>query len=221
MIFVRFRFGHPIFRAALERDPGASIEWVRNVPTGDRTELLVWATTDDFGSFERALAADPTIDEVTQSVPVTDRRLLRVTLTEAGTETDLFPVIVETGSVIQEATVTADGWDCHFGFADNAALSRFFEACRSMGIEYDIHRIYEPRTAEDVDDGLTESQREALVTATNMGFFDVPRQTSLEALGTELGISDSAVSERIRRGMKTLVAQSLAGHVDEQSSRRE
>jgi len=217
MIFVRFRFEHPIFRAAVERVPDATVEWIRNVPAVDRTELLIWVATDDFAAFERALGADPTIAEVRQSVPVNDRRLLRVTLAEAGTDADLFPIIVETGSVIQEATVTADGWDCHFGFSDNAALSRFFEACRTRNIDYDIHRIYDPRSADDIEDGLTESQREALVTAMNMGYFDVPRRTGLQALGAELGISDTATSERIRRGMKTLVAQSLSGHVEEQS----
>jgi len=43
--------------------------------------------------------------------------------------------------------------------------------------------------------GLTWKQREALLTTHEMGYFDIPRTTSLAAIGERLGVSPLSVSE--------------------------
>jgi predicted DNA binding protein len=176
-----------------------------------RRELLVWADAPDFEAFSRALAADPTVDDLDRAIEVDDRYLCRISLSESGAGVDFYPILTETGSVVHSATVTAEGWDCHFGFADAPALSRFFDAVDDHGIGYDIYRVYEPRDSARVDDGMTDAQREALATAMDIGYFDVPRDATLQDLSAELDISDSAASERIRRGVQTLVETTLLG----------
>jgi predicted DNA binding protein len=47
------------------------------------------------------------------------------------------------------------------------------------------------------------------VLALRHGYFDTPRETTLEELAVELDISRQALSERIRRGNERLLRQSL------------
>lgn len=217
MTYVRFRLDHPIFRETLRAVPDTELQWVRNVPRESGSKLLVWVDTDDIDAFRDAVAADETIDEIVRTVDVAGRYLCDVELSEAGSDVDLYTVLLDTGSVVQKATVTADGWDCHFGFADQRALSSFFEAAHDFGIEYRIDRVYEPRDGNVLEDELTDAQRKALRTAMAIGYFDVPRENGLQELGSELGISDSAASERLRRGIRSLIPTAIAGQMDIES----
>lgn len=48
---------------------------------------------------------------------------------------------------------------------------------------------------------------EFVTTAAEVGYFDVPRKTPLTELAEEEGISDIEATERIRRGVKELIAR--------------
>jgi predicted DNA binding protein len=56
---------------------------------------------------------------------------------------------------------------------------------------------------------LTETQREALVLAHERGYYDSPRETSLEEIADELGITQQSLSSRLRRGYRRLVGETL------------
>lgn len=208
MIFVEFWLDHPILHETVQAVPGITVEWERNVPTEDGAELLVWIDGAGRSAIEDAMASDPTIERVVDVVDVNDRWLYTLELADAGMETDLYPILLETGSLVRQALVTTDGWDCKFGFAGNAALSRFFDTCRAEDIGFEIKRIYEPREQSD-GSVLTGLQRDALDTAMETGYFDIPRSGDLQEVGHRLGISDSAASERIRRGLQTLIRREI------------
>lgn len=53
-------------------------------------------------------------------------------------------------------------------------------------------------------DGLTTRQRETLRLAADRCYFEIPRRATLADLADELGVSDQAISERLRRD----------GHID-------
>jgi predicted DNA binding protein len=57
--------------------------------------------------------------------------------------------------------------------------------------------------------GLTDQQYDALTAACEAGYFAVPRETDLDELSDDLGISHQALSERIRRGTEALVTETL------------
>lgn len=52
--------------------------------------------------------------------------------------------------------------------------------------------------------GLSRAQREALDLAISEGYYSVPRRTTTAELAEQLGVSDQAVIERLRRAMTTL-----------------
>jgi Predicted DNA binding protein len=56
---------------------------------------------------------------------------------------------------------------------------------------------------------LTDTQREALVLAYERGYFNSPRESSLEAIGEELGITQQSLSSRLRRGHRRLIENTL------------
>ncbi|WP_255191434.1 helix-turn-helix domain-containing protein [Natronobeatus ordinarius] len=59
-----------------------------------------------------------------------------------------------------------------------------------------------PRDSPDAR--LTKRQREALIAATEMGYFEVPRRTNATEVAKELGISKSAFLDRLKRAQASL-----------------
>lgn len=55
--------------------------------------------------------------------------------------------------------------------------------------------------ARDATGELSESERETLCAALEKGYFEVPRETTLNEVANELGRSDVEVSQQLRRGM--------------------
>ena len=64
-------------------------------------------------------------------------------------------------------------------------------------------------------DALPRKQAETLRLALETGYFDVPRDVTLQDLADELGVSDQTVSERLRRGIATVVDDALEDELDE------
>jgi predicted DNA binding protein len=111
--------------------------------------------------------------------------------------------LADTDSEIQSSEVRPWGWVQRGWFADREVLARFREFWSEQG-GFVLRRL----TPEDAGGaaGLTDRQREALVTAHEMGYFEVPRRASLADVAAELGVGTSALSERLRRAHAHLVA---------------
>lgn len=208
MIFTCIHLDHPLMRESLGEVPEIEIEWER-VDTGDDTEMIFWAQDGDFETFDAALAEDRTVS-VLRSIDVGDRRLYQVRLTGEGVDAYLYPVFVETVSLVGRATATHEGWHCEFYFADQPALERFVEACRERDIAFEVVRLQEWQAADRPEFGLTDTQRETLETALDVGYFEIPRETDLVELANRLGVSDTAASQRLRRGLSALLERTVA-----------
>ena len=110
--------------------------------------------------------------------------------------------------------VLADGWRYVGRFADRATFHTFREFWQREGHPFRLLRL----TREDGGDtggehdadGLTARQREAVRTAYDMGYFDVPRDATLADVADEREITASSCSERLRRAQTALVER----HVD-------
>jgi hypothetical protein len=194
------------------------LEWVRNVASDGDREMLFWASGGDFDAFDVALEDDRTVS-VIDHTDVGGQRLYQVTLMDLGGEvgSGLYPVLLETVGFVQSLQATHEWWYCHFAFPDRDALSRFFDACRECGFDYEITRLYEWREADEGSYGLTDAQREAFVTAIEHGYFDVPRDCTLGDLADSLDISDTAVSMRLRRAIQTLAERTVCRGTDDVS----
>lgn len=112
-------------------------------------------------------------------------------------------------SVVEEITVTADGWIQQRWFADRDAFADYCDFWRRNADSFSLYRLTDA-AADGDDDGLTDRQREALATAYRMGYFDVPRTTTLQDVAAELDISAPSLSERLRRAQRRLVEDASA-----------
>ena len=94
---------------------------------------------------------------------------------------------------------------------ERQALNSIWEYAAKENIRLDIIEIYSNEDAGgDESYGLTDEQRTALQIAFNRGYFSEPRDVSLSEVAGALGLSSTAMSGRLRRGMRNLIAATIA-----------
>ena len=75
----------------------------------------------------------------------------------------------------------------------------------TVSVEWIVHGDRTDGVIEMDANTITEKQREALEVALEMGYYETPRETSLGTLSDRLGISKSAVSQRLNAAETKLV----------------
>lgn len=187
------------------------IQVIPHSATDPRTGMfffLVEASDRDFSGFERALEQDHTVID---SELVSESEETRIYQFCHSDETKLLsPVVAEVGGLMLEAVSCRNGWSMRLQFSDRESITEIWEYCEREEITFDLRQLYrqDEWTIGGVT-GLTEPQRVALLTAHEEGYFDEPRETSLEELAEELDISPTAVGGRIRRGTAKLIETTL------------
>jgi len=203
-----FRIKSPEFvlHETVERGPEMDLEMIQQAGTDPgRPYMFVWASGDDFEAFENALTADPTVTDVVRYSTFDDEVLYRMQATD---ETGLvfYPVWVELGADLME-TYNVDGWwHNRMRLPDREALSTLSTWANDNDVRFDLREVYTDEIRRGRDP-LTDAQAEVLQVAFERGYFEVPRGCSAEDIAAELDISTQAVSERLRRGHRSLVAR--------------
>ncbi|MHB9285689.1 helix-turn-helix domain-containing protein [Halobacteriales archaeon Cl-PHB] len=210
-LVAEFRVAHPDFplMETVETTPEFSIRSQFQPGTSTTApEKFFVVEAPDFDAVEAAARADPSVSEVTNVGDFTDRRTYRVTFTESTFL--LSPALVDLGIQIDEIDADGDTWRYRVFAADRPTMLAGLERARESCSRFTLDRLYSP--LEDASAGLvdlTPARREALEAAYREGYFDVPRNTSLVDLGEQLGVSDSAMSTRLRRAVHDLVEQTV------------
>lgn len=206
MIVAEFMVNSSVLSGTLHQVPDSVIQWKETYvyPDGS-TQMLVWITSDDFEAVQTAIEDDPSVRNPTVLADQGERRLYRMDLTGFGRVTDLVSEFIRVGGVLGEVIGTNGGWWHRARFPDRAAYQRIYRFCRDHELGFTFRRLVES-TAKGLGKGgelilslLTEEQREALMLAWEGGYFDIPRRTTLAGLAEELGLSDTAVSQRFHR----------------------
>ena len=188
--------------------PGVTVELEGQLVTSHQHPMLVvWVTGEDIATFEASLDDDPTVERMTILERLERTRLYRIKI--ASTVQRVYSTYQRLGAAPLAATATFEGWKRRVRFPDRDALAAFREFCEKSNISFQLHRLYRPSVGGESDLGLTDGQRQALQMAFHEGYFEVPRQADLAALGDSLGVSAQSVSERLRRGIRQLLAETL------------
>lgn len=206
MFVVEFRIDSPILSVALRRAPETTVTHEELYRNGDGIRFLFWASGGDLSAFEDALSADPTVTDPVVLADTGDRRLYRVTYTDAGERVETFTSWSDLDLSFLSATASSEWWSVRMLMPSRDALGRYREACDRRDLTFRLDSIYRDLDADTEGEArLTDVQREALVTARDLGYFEVPRRASLDDVAAECGVSPQAVSERLRRATGTLV----------------
>jgi len=177
------------------------------VPTGEEIIPYFWVPSDAASAVESALRED----DLTEHVEIVDE-LDEETLFQVDWSSEVNGLLEEllgSQAVVLEAEGRDGIWSLQVRFPDYDALSEFYRRCREKGIELDPGEVHNPIQTDGDDHGLTPEQRETLLTALEGGYYSVPREMTLAELGEELDISDTAASQRLRRGLSSLLTASL------------
>lgn len=192
----------------LDLDEVSAIELETLVPSGDATVPLFWAYEPVENGFLETVRRYPTVNSVLAVDEYDDRTLFRIDWD--ASQDHLFRCILDNDGQLMSATGAAEGWDFEIRFTQREGLSECRTCFEDAHISPEIIRIYNP-TAPGTGPwyGLSEPQREALMLAVRMGYYDIPRGCTTEELANELGISDQAVTERLRRAIGAFVRHAL------------
>ncbi|MFW6435307.1 MAG: helix-turn-helix domain-containing protein [Halovenus sp.] len=165
---------------------------------------------DGFEAFESGLDEDSTVVDWLCLSAADGWCRYRVTLTERGRNLLTYPGWSTEGAVFLDGSRNRDHWRFRIQFPDEASFQRYLAYCDGRPIDVRPKRLSrtEPVTTAERF-GLTPGQWESLVDAREHGFFQIPRGCTLEELAADSGITHQALSERLRRGMGSLVESTL------------
>ncbi|MFP8951869.1 helix-turn-helix domain-containing protein [Natrialbaceae archaeon A-arb3/5] len=195
------------FGAVLEGRDDLVIEFESVVPTHRGLMPFVW-NGDEYDEIAAEIAADPAVERIDEVEQVDGGRLYRVAWSDSSDS--IARAVRKSEATLIEAVGSNDRWTFEVRFREQERIEQFQDCVR----EYDIDLVLERLSTEfEVDPSmeydLTDKQYETLVTAFESGFFENPRETTLDEVGTELGVSDAAAAGRLRRGMTNLLSQTL------------
>ncbi|WP_224270695.1 helix-turn-helix domain-containing protein [Haloprofundus salinisoli] len=193
----------------LDSVPDAEFEVVRLAAHGaDHVMPYVRVSGTDADPMNEALEDDPSIEDAELLDDLGDELLYRMNWIDNIHV--IMHVLLDEGGTIMEMYGQNNRWHLRILFPTRDTLSATHEFCTDKGLTFSIKNIYDLKQSTGRGEfGLTEDQYTALVTAVERGYFDVPRDVTMGELAAELDVSQQALSERLRRGHKTLVESAL------------
>lgn len=198
----RFELGRIL---GMEGDTSVVLETM--VPLGERT-VPFFRVYGEGARFEETVQAHRAVNDI-EVISTHDDEVLYA-LDWDITEDTFFDGLVEVDANLLEAHGAAETWTFELRFQSYADLSSFQDHCASHDIPIDVQRLYNP-TKPDAGPwfGLSAPQRMTLARAVEAGYYSIPRQISANELAGEFGVTDQAVTERLRRGIRNLVSSTL------------
>ncbi len=192
----------------ISHDAEIQIELERIVPLDHAVLPFLWVSDGSHDAIEELLRSSEYVTSVTRLVTLENRALYQLEWTQ-----DVNGVIGQleaAAGVIMEGHGRPGSWSLRLRFTSHEQFKRFTDGCRKLGVDLTLRAVYNPHPP--VDGGsLTPAQREALRVASDRGYFKIPREVTLRELAEHFGVSEQAISQRLRRGLDTLVTGSLDG----------
>jgi predicted DNA binding protein len=113
---------------------------------------------------------------------------------------------LQAGATILEAIGQHPEWELRMRFDDHQKAGEFHRYCEENDIAYELNWLYDPSESNEASQfELTSKQREALEAARRAGFYDVPPGATMTDVARTVGISQQALSKRLRRAHGSLV----------------
>lgn len=195
--------------ATLTARRGVRVEAERVVPLDSQVMPYLWVTGLDTADGLSRLRADPDVAAADGLAASDDGLLVGV---DWQADHPLLAALTDTDASWLRGVGTADGWRLSLRFPDRDRLADCYRQCSTAGLRLTVEQIHTAAWSVEGSHGnvLTDVQRETLLAALNGGYFAVPRTTTLQELAREFDVSDTAISQRIRRGVARLLSAELA-----------
>lgn len=186
--------------------PDVTVQLERVIPDANAVVPYFWVRGTESDAIVEKFPDHPGVKNI-RAVDHTDgEHLLRCSwVPEYDSVLD---ALVAPNVVLLSATGTAEEWTFELRGETREDIAEFHEYCHGHGIPVTLTELHALRPLDAKQD-LTDAQREALTLAYEHGYFNSPRETTLEELADELGISQQALGSRLQRGNRRLIEQAL------------
>ncbi|NEU58937.1 bacterio-opsin activator domain-containing protein [Halorussus sp. MSC15.2] len=193
---------------ALAAHPDVRVELEKVVPTRKEILPFFWAWGETLAEFAETVREQPRVESLEVVDSIDDQTLYRVEWSDVVA--DLARVIQSVDATVLEASGQRDVWRFELRFPSHDAVRSFQSDCIDHDISLELQRLHS-LTEIDADGtyDLTAEQRDTLLTALEHGYFEEPRDVTLEELADLLDLSPTAVSGRMRRAEAKLIARTL------------
>ncbi len=211
-MIAEFQFETAVTRPAVDGAP-AETAGISALDATGAVPLCValWVTgAEGAAEVRTALAEREVVRDTTEVTAGPWGKLYRVRYGERFDGTAVYHAAVEHDGVFVAGQAGGTAWTLRLQFPDRDAAAAFRDRCAAAGVDGTVEAAYDrdvPPQAARLR--LTEPQRQALSVAARHGYFEVPRQTSLGGVAEKLDVSSQAASERLRRGLGSLVEEGL------------
>ncbi|MEF8821117.1 MAG: helix-turn-helix domain-containing protein [Halovenus sp.] len=192
--------------------PWLTLELDRVVPTGDTVMPYFWVHLNDnspsFSEIEALFADLPELRSGELMDEVDGKGLFRA-LWEPE-YMGVMSAIPRADLTVVSATGSTDGWLFELRAESGDQFSEFQQLCEADGISVELARL--SRLSEEQSGseyGLTDEQKEALLVAYRGRYYHDSRQTDMESLARQLDISRQAFSDRLKRGYRNLIENTI------------
>ena len=198
--------------AALTSVSDADVRLVRVTMAPGVLSPFFWVSASDLDAFDEALAADESVAEADLLDDFQGAALYRVAW---ETETvALASLVADFDGSVLSTVATASGWDCRVRFPDRDALAQFRSQLDGADVDFEMRRLTtDERSPTAALYGLTAKQTASIRRAWEMGYYETPREVTLDDVASDLGISQQALSDRLRRAHANLLRNTVADAV--------
>ncbi|WP_340099730.1 helix-turn-helix domain-containing protein [Salinibaculum salinum] len=193
--------------SVFEQLSDVTVELERLIPHETLVIPYFWVRGAAVEDIEAEFDAHAGVDAIKLIDSVEDEYLMRA---EWDREyVGILSALAETNLVVLTGVGTNDGWEFEVRGERREDISGFRDYCQENDIPIDITAVHALLPIQGEGYELTDTQREALVMAYERGYFNSPREASLEDIAEELGITQQSLSSRLRRGHRRLIAATL------------
>ena len=194
--------------SVFENLPGVTVELERLIPHETLIIPYFWVRDVSTEDIEAAFEAHSGVRNIRVVDNIEDEYLMR-----AEWESEYFGILsalAKANVVVLSGIGTKEEWRFEVRGESQETLAEFREYCQENDIPIAITAVHAMLPIQGEGYELTEAQREALVLAYERGYFDTPREASLEEIADELGITQQSLSSRLRRGHRRLIGATLS-----------
>lgn len=194
------------FADLFERVPDARAELDPTIANPADHALVVVHADADKRTVDGAIRADTGVAAVERFGERADGWTYRVTW--EGRPHRLIRRLVTDGVTVLSVRGRDGRWRLRVLAPDRAGIRRASDTFAELDCAADCRSV-SGFTGEPARSRLTDEQREALRTASEAGYYDVPRDATMGDVSERLDISHQTLSERFRRAHEKLVANEL------------
>lgn len=195
-----------VLARALQLEGIDRIEFDCNIPARTDAMPYFWVWGSQFTQFESTVEKEPAIESVTV---IDELEKTRLYFAEWQSHVShLLDATRQSNGVIRG--VTGDTrWEFDLQFEQHADVTTFVDYYTDTSMELELERLCSLSSVPTEHKDLTPTQRETLIAAEQGGFYNEPREITMDELAEKLDVSLSAVSGRLRRGTSKLIQNTL------------